>query len=122
MDRHTARHFPYRNEDGCFLKCSGQCEKENCADCEKLCAAVQRLGQYEDMIERGQLKNLRWIPVTERLPEPFKRVIVARPGEDETIVEQGYKDVGPWWKVYGTRTKYVTHWMDFPKSPKENAP
>ena len=98
MDRHTARHFPYRNEDGYFLKCSGQCEKENCADCEKLCAAVQRLGQYEDMIERGQLKNLRWIPVTERLPEPFKRVLVARPGEDETIVEQGYKDVGLWWK------------------------
>ena len=63
-----------------------------------------------------------WIPVTDRLPEPFKRVIVARPGDDETIVEQGYKDVGLWWKVYGTRTKYVTHWMDFPEPPKENTP
>lgn len=39
-----------------------------------------------------------WIPVTERLPEPFKRVIVARPGGDKTIVEQGCKDVGLWWK------------------------
>lgn len=62
----------------------------------------------------------KWIPVTERLPEPFRRVIVARPGEDETIVEQGYKDVGSRWKVYGTRTKQVTHWMEFPKAPKED--
>lgn len=60
----------------------------------------------------------KWIPVTERLPEPFKRVIVARPGEDEIIVEQGYRDVGTWWKVYGTRTKHVTHWMEFPKAPE----
>lgn len=63
----------------------------------------------------------KWIPVTERHPEPFKRVIVARLGEDGTIVEQGYKtDVGPWWMVYGLRTKRITHWMDFPKAPKED--
>lgn len=60
----------------------------------------------------------QWIPVTERLPECFKRVLVCRKNEDTPIVEQGYKDVGDWWKVYGTRTKKVTHWMPLPEPPK----
>ena len=62
----------------------------------------------------------RWIPVTERLPEHFRPVIVCREkGKGEYIVEQGFKDVGDWWKVYGTRTKNVTHWMPLPEPPKE---
>ena len=32
-------------------------------------------------------------------------------------VEQGHKDVTDWWKVYGTRTKQVTHWMPLPEPP-----
>lgn len=61
-----------------------------------------------------------WIPVTERLPEPFRPVIVCREkGKGEYIVEQGFKDVGDWWKVYGTRTKNVTHWMPLPEPPEE---
>lgn len=63
--------------------------------------------------------NRQWTPVTERLPEPFKRVIVCREGLDEPIVEQGQLDVNGWWKVYGTRTKRVTHWMPLPEQPKE---
>nr|DAG65479.1 MAG TPA: Protein of unknown function (DUF551) [Caudoviricetes sp.] len=64
--------------------------------------------------------EMRWIPVTERLPEAFAPVIVCRDGEaGERRVEQGHKDVGDWWKVYGTRTKRVTHWMPLPEAPKE---
>lgn len=29
------------------------------------------------------------------------------------------KDVGGWWRVYGTRTKSVTHWMPMPAPPGE---
>lgn len=62
----------------------------------------------------------RWIPVTERLPEAFTPVIVCREGaKGERIVEQGHKDVGEWWKVYGTRTKHVTYWMPLPEAPEE---
>lgn len=66
---------------------------------------------------------VRWIPVTERLPDPFVSVIVCRDGAPgERIVEQGHKDVGDWWKVYGTRTKHVTHWAPLPEPPEvENA-
>lgn len=28
-------------------------------------------------------------------------------------------DVNGWWKVYGTRTKHVTHWMPMPEPQKE---
>lgn len=60
-----------------------------------------------------------WISVEERLPDMFKPVIVCRRfTKDELKVEQGYRDVNGWWKVYGTRTKNVTHWMPLPKPPK----
>ncbi len=63
--------------------------------------------------------NRQWIPVGAKPLEPFKRVIVCREGLDEPIVEQGQLDVNGWWKVYGTRTKQVTHWMPMPEPPKE---
>ena len=64
----------------------------------------------------------RWIPVTERMPQPFQAVIVCRKkGKGEYVVEQGFKDVGDWWKVYGTRTKNVTHWMPLPEPPEAEA-
>ena len=60
----------------------------------------------------------RWIPITDRLPESGQRVIVCR---KDGRVEQGvYLGVNGWWKVYGTNTKSVTHWMPLPEPPKED--
>ena len=45
--------------------------------------------------------EIEWIPCSEKLPERFQKVIVCREIEKGVyIVEQGYKDVGDWWKVY----------------------
>lgn len=60
-----------------------------------------------------------WISVKERLPERFEPVLVCREKNGSPYVEQGHKDVGEWWKVYGTRTKQVTHWMPMPEPPEE---
>lgn len=60
--------------------------------------------------------EMEWISVKDRLPEYMRPVIVCRKGGK---VEQGYKDVGNWWKVYGTRTKNVTHCMPMPDPPEE---
>jgi hypothetical protein len=61
-----------------------------------------------------------WISVKDRMPENFQPVIVCcEDGKGQPIVEQGYKDIGDWWNIYGTRTKYVTHWMPLPKAPQE---
>ena len=64
----------------------------------------------------GLTMEMEWISVKDRLPERMQPVIVCR---DNGKVEQGYRDVGDWWKVYGTRTKNVTHWMPLPEPPKE---
>lgn len=63
--------------------------------------------------------NKGWINVEDRLPERFVPVIVCR---EDGRVEQGYRDLNGWWKVYGTRTKHVTHWMPMPEPPKETCP
>lgn len=60
--------------------------------------------------------EMEWISVKDRLPEYMRPVIVCRKGGK---VEQGHRDIGDWWKVYGTRTKNVTHWMPLPEPPKE---
>lgn len=59
-----------------------------------------------------------WISVKDRQPKGFEPVLVCREvGKGSYRVEQGHKDVGDWWKVYGTRTKKVTHWMPMPEPP-----
>lgn len=61
-----------------------------------------------------------WIPVAEKLPEEFTPVLVCRKKERGCyVVEQGCRDMSDWWKVYGTRTKKVTHWMPMPEPPEE---
>ena len=59
----------------------------------------------------------KWVPVTEKLPGMMQPVIVCRANGK---VEAGCLDVNGWWKVYGTRTKRVTHWMPLPEPPKED--
>lgn len=63
--------------------------------------------------------NSVWISVKDQLPERFKPVLICREKNGKPYVEQGYKDVGEWWKVYGTRTKHITHWMPLPEPPEE---
>ena len=78
----------------------------------------ERLKEYEDTgLEPEQI--LRWISVTDRLPETNKAVIVCR---KDGRVEQGiFRGVNGWWKVYGTNTKSITHWMPMPEPPEEVA-
>ena len=95
----------------CRLRDYGQ---PNCLN-TILIGAADRLEALEKELAALR-EQQRWIPVTERLPEGMKPVIVCRSGER---VQHGYKDVGDWWKVYGTRVKKVTHWMPLPEPPKE---
>lgn len=71
---------------------------------------------------------MKWIPVTERMPEPNVDVLIWGPAftwsdVGEWIPEQddiyGHLDAG-WWTVdaYDGRIKgEVTHWMHYPDPP-----
>lgn len=72
-------------------------------------------GLYRAELEKKAGKPA-WIRVEDRLPELFCSVIVCR---KDGKVEAGQKDVGDWWRVYGTRIKTVSYWMPLPEPPKE---
>jgi hypothetical protein len=74
-----------------------------------------------DLMEAHSMavKALRneWIPVTERLPEPFEVVCVYVPAEQR--VTDAYMTRHNEW--VGIRMiSVVTHWMPLPEPPKED--
>ena len=63
------------------------------------------------------LERMVWIPVTERLPEPGKRVLAT---DGHTVGEAYPTTAGTWWRHAGMpwRTVFdrvVTHWMELPE-------
>ena len=67
-----------------------------------------------DAIEKVRImEEPRWIPVTERLPEKYTRVIVCASLPEGVHSDFIYED-GHWFVSTG-----VTHWMPFPEPPKE---
>lgn len=94
---------------------------------------VQRLAAYEDTgLEPQEIQALAaasdspdeaaagWISVEDKLPPLGQMVIVYREyAWGDVKVEQGCRDLNGWWRVYGTRTKRITHWMPLPQPPKE---
>lgn len=135
MERLTAKH----PKGGYFVLCAA-CPRHNKEECgldDCVYVLTKRLAAYENTgltpEEINKLDTQRkamaaladsykaeipsWIPVSDRLPESGQRVIVSR---KDGRVEQGvYLGVNGWWKVYGTNTKSVTHWMPMPEPPKE---
>lgn len=68
-------------------------------------------------------QSFGWISVDDKLPDRFQPVIICREkNRGEYIVEQGMRDIGDWWKVYGTRTKKVLYWMPMPEPPEKDKP
>lgn len=69
-------------------------------------------------------KLIEWVPVAERLPEPYVDVAVCRcDGVNRTVgVEYVIMrdDLVPAWsKDYISWKTRVTHWMPMPEPPKE---
>lgn len=98
----------------CFEQCSPTLQEELIKQKEVFELALTALRSMPETTKPG------WISVKERLPERFEPVLVCREKNGSPYVEQGHKDVGEWWKVYGTRTKHITHWMPLPEPPEEN--
>lgn len=71
-----------------------------------------------DVIER---RNGKWIPVTERLPEEGKYVLVygkeLHPNPHASQIEVSKVYDGNYWSGFG-RTGKITHWMPLPEPPE----
>ena len=62
-----------------------------------------------------------WIPVDDRLPEPFVSVLVQMPGEEPfpTVREGFISNDGIWQSAMFRREPgEVTHWQPMPQPPK----
>ena len=89
---------------------------------------------YQSLTDKSQkmARNLldaypKWIPVTERLPEPnavdkygFAKGYLVK--TDRHVMMHTARYNGEWWILWGKAeviTDAVTHWMPLPKLPKE---
>lgn len=72
-----------------------------------------------DMAISALREQPRWISVEDRLPLAFVPILICHRKGVGAIVEQGYRDIDGRWKVHGTRTGGITHWMPLPSSPEE---
>ena len=84
---------------------------------------AQQLETEADHLIANGVTIPRWIPVTERLPESGKYIIVANWDKNHTprIVKRDALMVEEFWGIargYYAHGQQVTHWMPLPEPPK----
>ena len=97
---------------------------------EKLVEIIQKsvggcARHWAEVIADGLIANgvtvQEWIPVDDRLPEPFVPVLVQMPGEEPfpTVREGFISNDGVWQSAMFRREPgEVTHWQPMPQPPK----
>ena len=106
-------------EHECMLRgAHNECDR-NCADCELVQDDDELHEMYTNVI--ALMKQWRWIPVTERLPEVGQVVLAFGTRSSTTGMFQGVRnekrpDI---WNWKQNTTKHVSHWM-LPTAPNKN--
>ena len=76
---------------------------------------------YKNGYEKGKQDAMKWIPVTERLPELHTKVLCCGKKGGRFIAELSTWGKGNylcWDKRNGQGCPAVTHWMPLPEPPK----
>lgn len=124
-DATTCRHCPWRSE------CCLHDAQRKAADAievldMKLQGANAAIAGMQREIERMVIDSVnskpQWIPVTERLPDAFKHVLVNIPGmTPHPTVQEAFLEKNGMWYSNGFRysAEEITYWMALPEAPKE---
>lgn len=118
---------------GCGHYCSNGCvmSPDGTATCgqtpllRKAANVIEELSAKYEKALRDLVKHVelpKWIPVTERLPETFKHVLVNIPGmTPHPTVQEAFLEKNGMWYSNGFRysTEEITHWMPLPSAPTE---
>ena len=91
---------------------------ECCVGCEVESGGCDRAFVLSPKRAREYLSKPRWIPVTERLPEPYTWVLVC--AENHKVAFDAFYD-GVRWQDAVLNGLIVTHWMPLPEPPKEES-
>lgn len=107
------------------------CQYENCILCQQAADAIEKL---QKMVEQYKVylqdaindlhsaheKEQKWIPVTERLPEYGKHVLIYA-GFFQPYIEAAYYCEDKKWRFTYDDAEVVgvSHWMQLPEPPKE---
>lgn len=94
---------------------------DDCTGCP-LETEAEKVGAYrcDDALKHRAAEVIEdlttWRDPVNDVPARFEPVLVCRIKDPQKppIVEQGYLDLGGWWKVYGTRVKKIIGWMPMP--------
>jgi len=80
------------------------------------CAEISRLRKRIEELE-AELAKYRWIPVSERLPEAYEKVIALAKDcmNVDWVLPKELREVG---KGAFARLYNVTHWMPLPELPE----
>ena len=83
----------------------------------ELVASDARIEELEDELAEAQSKILRWIPVSERLPEEDVDVLVMT---THGMHVAGLDEYGAWNASHGDSWQFPepTHWMPLPEPPE----
>ena len=73
---------------------------------------------YDDGYEQGKQDAVRWIPVTERLPDKRKWVLCRC---EANIIEVLRWENNEWYHdpMHVYYSSFVTHWMQLPEPPRD---
>lgn len=82
-----------------------------------LCGSCYLCEQAADALEQLEKQVQKWIPVTERLPKAYERVMVATERGD-VLMDCISKRYGKWCMEHFDIDTMVTHWMPLPEPPK----
>lgn len=100
------------------------CAEADCTECAVAgCPGPQKL--LKEAAEAIEELKPRWIPVTERLPEPMHEYVLCCGGKGSQFVGWVFGGIIKNEKArafqLGGKGRYITHWMPLPEPPKEEA-